>query len=94
MLHECASQWRRIGLALCFQPRELDVIQSNPLLYARAPVSWLNEMLSQWLKWRPGDERGSGYIPTKKDLQRALLHIGLSACSDKLPPGMCNAQIM
>ena len=91
VLCEYAAQWKDIALALGFRPAELHVIQSYPLLLLRAPVSLLNEMLSQWLQWFPGDERGSWYFPNKKYLQKALLHIGLSACSDRLPPGMCNA---
>ena len=54
-----AAEWREIGKALGFSEGEMDKIQSNPLLLAKAPSSYLGKMLSLWLQWAPGDERGS-----------------------------------
>ena len=50
-----AARWRDIGGELGFLEGELDIIQSNAILLAQSPISYLREMLSQWLQWAPGD---------------------------------------
>ena len=50
-----AADWREIGSALGFLEGELDAIQSNHMLLAQSPMSFLRKMLSQWLQWAPGD---------------------------------------
>ena len=52
-------------------------IRSNPTLTASAPNSYLEEMLTQWLEWAPGDERGSMGFATRKTLRVALLRANL-----------------
>ena len=52
-------------------------IRSNPTLTVSAPNSYLEEMLTQWLEWAPGDERGSTGFATKKALRLALLKANL-----------------
>ena len=47
------------------------------MLTASAPNSYLEEMLTQWLEWTPGDERGSTGFATKKALRVALLRANL-----------------
>ena len=47
------------------------------MLIASAPNSYLEEMLTQWLEWAPGDERGSTGFATKKALRVALLKANL-----------------
>ena len=72
-----ANKWRDIGRELRFKQGELDNIRSNPTLMASAPNSYLEEMLTQWLQWAPGDGRGSAGFATKESLRDALLKAGL-----------------
>ena len=74
-----AAKWRGIGIYLGFRANELDTIQSKPALFTEAPVSWLEEMLAQWLQWAPGDSRGSTNFATLEDLKTALNKAGLGA---------------
>ena len=53
-------------------------IQSNLVLLTQSPPkSFLNEMLSQWLQWAPGDGRGSTDFATRESLRAALLRANL-----------------
>ena len=72
-----SARWRDIGRALRFKEGEMNIIQSNPMLTASAPNSYLEEMLSQWLQWAPGDGRGSTGFATKESLHAALLQANL-----------------
>ena len=51
----------------------MNSIQSRPMLMAQAPESYLREMLSQWLRWAPGDGRGS----TGESVHATLLSVDL-----------------
>ena len=76
LLH--ADKWRDIGKALGFLEGELKNIQSDVILMTQSPPkSWLREMLSQWLQWAPGDNRGSSSFATKESLRSALLNVDL-----------------
>ena len=83
-LNRFASKWREIGMGLQFKHCELNNIQSKPLLLSTAPASWLNEMLSMWLQWAPGDHRGSTNYATVEGLAIALERAGLAAAADDL----------
>ena len=72
-----AASWRDIGRALGFKQGEMNNIQSNPMLTASAPSSYLEEMLTQWLEWAPGDRRGSKGFATTEALRVALLKANL-----------------
>lgn len=73
-----ASKWREIGGVLGFRQAEMDTIQSNPMLLLESPPkSYLRVLLTQWLCWAPGDERGSTEIATRQSLQTALLKVNL-----------------
>ena len=41
------------------------------------PNSWLKEVLAQWLRWGPGDGRGSKNFATRESLCDALSKVGL-----------------
>ena len=71
-----ASKWRVIGTYLGFTQSELEIIQSRPMLLTQAPLSYLNEMLSMWYQWAPGDGRGSEDFATLGALKHALSHAG------------------
>ena len=77
-LNEYSAEWREIGTYLGFRPSELNEIQARPPLYATAPKSLLNAMLTNWLQWAPGDQRGSTSYATLEGLRDALNKAGLS----------------
>ena len=77
-LKEHSAKWREFGIHLGFRPSELDVIEARPLLLNNAPKSWLGAMLSEWLQWTPGDQRGSTSYATLEQLINVLKEIGLS----------------
>ena len=83
-LSKDAAKWRDIGIHLGFGTNELDIIQSKPALYTRAPMSWLQETLSQWLQWAPGDSRGSTSFATLENLKTALHRVELGATAHDL----------
>ena len=79
-LNDHAFCWRDIGSNLGFKQGELSNIdasvrqQDNP-----GPVGCLRAMLSQWLQWAPGDNRGSSSFATLDALKTALRDSGLGA---------------
>ena len=79
-----AAKWRDIGIYLGFSANELNVIQNKPALFTEAPTSWLQEILSQWLQWAPGDSRGSTSFATLENLKNALSRAGLGATAHHL----------
>ena len=87
LLHNFSHKWYYIGLVLGFIPPELNNISSNSSLFTTAPVSYLTELLSQWVQWPTKDH------PTKPTL-RALceaLHsspVGLGSLADKVEKEM------
>ena len=83
-LAEHSNKWRDIGTYLGFRPTELDNIHARPLLLHNAPNSWLNAMLSEWLQWAPGDQRGSTNCATLEGLNDALNKAGLSEVAESI----------
>ena len=84
ILEKHAPQWREIGAGLKFTEYELDNIENMPLLLSSAPKSWLRTMLSKWLQWVPGDNRGSTSFATLEALKGALSEAGLAATANDL----------
>ena len=85
LVREYASQWRDIGAALGFSQGEMNTIQANPLLMLQTPPkSWLRELLTQWMQWEPGDQRGSTAIPTREALRAALLKANLGNVAEMI----------
>lgn len=72
-----STEWKSIAIYLGFTGSELKVIEAKPLLLVGAPNSWLNEMLSEWLQWAPGDARGSTKSATLEGLRDALDKAGI-----------------
>ena len=58
-------------------------IRSNLTLTASAPNSYLEEMLTQWFEWAPGDGRGSQGFATKEALHVALLKANLGQLAEQ-----------
>ena len=75
MLTDHASDWKTIGCYLGFSQGQLKNIESNPMLITKAPVSFLNELLTQWL------QLGNA---TLQDLKFALNKTGLGATANKI----------
>ena len=67
-----AQDWREIATNLGFTLAEMGNIEGRPLLQSKAPGSWLNTMLEEWLHWKPGDARRSLNFATLGDLKAAL----------------------
>ena len=84
-LNDHAFCWRDIGSSLGFKQGELSNIdasvrqQDNP-----GPVGCLRAMLSQWLQWAPGDNRGSPLFATLDALKTALRDSGLGAIASSI----------
>ena len=79
-----ATRWREIGTHLNFTQYELNNIESRLLHVTGAPLSWLDEMLSEWLRRAPGDSRGSTNFPSLEELQDALKKMGLGKAAQDL----------
>ena len=71
-LTPCAASWELIAIYLGFMKGEVENIKAHPLKLRNAPMSYLEEVLSQWLEWAPGDSRGSDSFATLETLQKAL----------------------
>ena len=72
-------QWKNLGLQLGFTTEELDRISSKKL-------DGLSEVLQQWVKWYPGDKRGSTNFASYTGLQNALVKAGLGEVIQYLTP--------
>ena len=87
LIHTFSSKWDEIGTMLEFAPSEIENIRNMPLLVAKAPKSWLKELLSQWVQWPTLSH------PTKPTL-RALCTslrsslVGLGSLADKVDKEM------
>ena len=83
-LQKHSARWRDIGVHLGFLASELDNIQARPFLISSAPQSWPSTMLSEWLRWAPGDSRGSTNFASLEDLKHALSESGLAGVAHDL----------
>jgi hypothetical protein len=83
-LQKYPHKWRGIGQGLGFNSHELNAIQNQPLLIPTAPTSYLNEMLSSWQQWAPGDYRGSTSYATLESLRTAVNRAGLGLTAQEL----------
>ena len=72
-------KWREIGTHLGFGQDELDKIQHRIDLIMQGTDGWLREMLTAWLDWIPGDQRGSTAYPTLENLKVAVDKAGRAA---------------
>ena len=68
-MHNHSYMWREIGIALRFTEPELQIIQSTPALLNKAPFSFLEYLMNQWVQW-PTDDHESE--PTLEKLCTAL----------------------
>ena len=73
------SEWQKLGSQLGFTTEELDKIQYRSM-------DGLSEMLKEWMKWYPGDSRGSTDFPSYTGLQNALVKAGFGEVIQYLTP--------
>ena len=66
----CEHKWREFCLQLGFTSKELERYTH----YTDIPIT---SLLKEWVKWYPGDSRGSTTFPTYTGLRRALVKSGL-----------------
>ena len=83
-LAKYGAKWQEIATYLGFDPCELENIQARPALFYTAPKSLLSTMLSEWLQWSPGDQRGSTKYATLEGLSDALNKAGLSESAQSI----------
>ena len=74
-----ATYWIKLGYQLGFTRAELDEIYKNKT------QEKLFRMLKQWIRWYPGDSRGSTQFATNTALQTAFVKIGLPEIVHDLP---------
>ena len=68
-LQQHSPKWNPIGLSLGFTTPELNTISCMITLLTGAPVSYLQELLSQWVQWPTTDHPNH---PTVRALCTAL----------------------
>lgn len=78
------SKWKEIGTNLGFRQTELTDIESRPPLFMGAPSSWLSAMLTEYLEWEPGDDRGTQECPSLESLKSAVSKAGLGRSAAQL----------
>ena len=80
-LSKHSSKWK---IYLGFLPEELDIIGAKSHLYHEGPKGFIYEMLSEWLEWAPGDQRGSTQYATLAAINKAISDAGLGATAAEL----------
>ena len=82
-LNDHVWRWKDIGSSLGFRQGELNNIQAS-VQQQDVPVGCLRAVLSQWLQWAPGDNRGSSLFATLNALKTALRDCGLAAIASNI----------
>ena len=87
LLQSYSYKWNPIGLSLGFTPHELCTISSKVTLLTGAPVSYLQELLSQWVQWPTEEHRND---PTLEALCTALRSslVGLGGLAEEVEKEM------
>ena len=87
LLQSYSYKWNPIGLSLEFTQHELNTIFGMPKLLVGAPVSYLQELLSQWVQWPTTDHPNH---PTLEVLCAALRSslVGLGSLAERLEKEM------
>ena len=83
LLQNHSYQWKPIGLSLGFIDPELTTISDMHRLFTGAPISYLQELLSQWLQWPTASHPTK---PTLEALCTALQDslVGLGSLAEKM----------
>ena len=87
LLQTYSYKWREIGLTLGFLPQELNTIFSMSNLFVGAPVSYLQEILCQWIQWPTANHPNRPTLETLCAVLRSSL-VGLGSLADKVEKEM------
>lgn len=68
VLDQAATKWKEIGLNLGFSSDDLNCIEQDPSLVMKGVKAYFQELLRQWLEWKPQDD----HLPTITALYDAL----------------------
>ena len=87
LLQSYSYKWNQIGLSLGFTQHELRTISNMVILLTGAPVSYLQELLSQWVQWPTTDHPNH---PTLEALCTALSSslVGLGSLAEEVEKEM------
>ena len=83
LLQSYSYQWSPIGLSLGFTQHELKTISGMLALLTGAPVSYLQELLSQWVQWPTADHPSHPNLGALCTALRSSL-VGLGSLSEEL----------
>ena len=67
-----------------FHDYEIENIASDLTKLVGSPGSYMDAVLSEWLNWGPGDERGSKDLATLEALKEALNRAGYGRAAGTL----------
>ena len=81
LLQSCSDKWSEIGLSLGFTQHELSRISVG------APVSYLQELLSQWVQWPTADHPSHPTLGALCTALRSSL-VGLGSLAEELEKEM------
>lgn len=87
LMHNFSNKWKEIGLGLGFTTPELNLIESKPSHFVQAPVSYLRDLLSQWVQWSAKDHPTK---PSLRELCKTLrsVPVGLGTLAEKVEQKM------
>jgi DNA repair exonuclease SbcCD ATPase subunit len=79
-----SEEWRKLGYHLGFTTEELDKV----IIGCGSPLDRdkFSVVLQEWVRWYPGDSRGSTGFPSYTGLQNALVKAGFGEVIRYLPP--------
>ncbi len=80
----CKAQWERIAQGLRFHSFEIEGIRATPTIMMRGPEGCLGEVLSRWICWAAGDDRGSEDSATLEALKTAVDKAGFGKVANTL----------
>ena len=87
LIHNFSDKWNEIGLGLGFIPSELNKIKKNPSLFMSAPVSFLINLLSQWVQWPTVNHPTKPTLTAFCETLRSSL-VGLGSLAEKVEKEM------
>ena len=82
-----STKWDMIGLSLGFIQPELNIISGMLKLVDRAPVSYLQELLSQWVQWPTADHPSHPTLGALCTALRSRL-VGLGSLAEEVEKEM------
>ena len=87
LLQSYSYKWNPIGLSLGFTQHELNTIFGMLKLLVGAPVSYLQELLSQWVQWPTADHPSHPTLGALCTALRSSL-VGLGSLAEEVEKEM------